>query len=567
MVAGPTKSVFATGGEVHWWSFAAGIGLFLFGLHLVEQALETLAGRGFKRFIRRNTGQPLRAVITGTIATAILQSSSVVGLTVLAFVGAGLVSMRNALGVIFGSNLGTTFTGWLVVIFGFKLPLEEAALPLVAVGCIILVTFRDAERTASIGRITAGAGFVLLGLFFMKSGAAEFAGIVDIGDYPDLPLIAYLAFGAVITAIIQSSSAMMMISISALYAGLLSLEQAAAVAIGANLGTTGTVLLGAWGGTAPKKRVALSHVLFNFVTALAAFLLLGPLLHLLTAVIGISDPLYVLVAFHSLFNLMGIAIFLPALGPFAQFLDRRFRAEAMDDAPRFISAVSLEVPDAATEELKQEIELLLQEVILINRKALGIRIGPLTAGHQKSFVAQHGYEQGYEFIKRIEGDILEFALALQAKNLDPELANRIDHLLSAVRNGVHSAKATKDVRHDLREFERSVSDYLADFREWFRVELGRFYERMDEVAGLSQADALAESLHSLLLENNVLHDKLHKDIRKDASRSRLSDTEVSTLFNVNREVYSSNRELILAFKDCKLPPRHADEFMGFPGVV
>lgn len=97
------NSLVAAGSEIHWWGFAAGIGLFLFGLYLVEQALQVIAGRSFKRFIRKNTRTPLRSVAAGTIATAILQSSSVVGLTVLAFVGAGLVTMRNALGVIFAS--------------------------------------------------------------------------------------------------------------------------------------------------------------------------------------------------------------------------------------------------------------------------------------------------------------------------------------------------------------------------------------------------------------------------------------------------------------------------------
>ena len=565
-MADAANSVLDLGGEVQWWDLAAGIGLFLFGLRLVEQALQALAGRGFKQFIRRNTSQPLRSVFSGTLATAILQSSSIVGLTVLAFVGAGLISMRNALGVIFGSNLGTTFTGWLVVILGFRLALNEAALPLVAVGCLILATFREAERTSSVGRVIAGAGFVLLGLGFMKTGAADFADTVDLADYPDLPLIACLALGAGITAIIQSSSAMVMIALSALYAGLLALEQAAAVAIGANLGTTATVLLGAWGGTAPKKRVALAHFLFNVVASTLAFALLKPLLHLLTAIIGIEDPLFTLVAFHSLFNVLGIAIFLPAIAPFANFLERQFRAGDVEDSARFISKVSVEVPDAATEALQNEVEFLLSEAVLLNRKAIGIRTGPSGGLPGGSFVADHPYEEGYQFIKRLEGDILEFALALQAKTLDPELANRINHQLAAVRNAVHSAKATKDVRHDLREFERSVSDYLAGFREWFRVELGRYYDRFEEVAAMSQAEALAESLLQLIKDNNVLHDKLHEDIRRDAMRQELSDTEVSTLFNVNREVYNSNRELILALKDCRLPPRHADEFMGFPGV-
>lgn len=565
-MAEPADSNISVGGDIQWWGLAAGVGLFLFGLHLVEQALQTLAGRGFKQFIRRNTGQPLRSVFTGTVATAILQSSSIVALTVLAFVGAGLVSMRNALGVIFGSNLGTTFTGWLVVAIGFKLPLDSAALPLVAVGCLMLVMFRDAERTSSVGKVIAGAGFVLLGLGFMKAGAEDFASTVDLADYPDLPLVAYLALGAGITAIIQSSSAMMMIALSALYAGVLSLEQAAAVAVGANLGTTATVLLGAWGGTASKKRVALAHFLFNVVASTLAFVLLKPLLHLLTAIIGMQDPLFTLVAFHSLFNTMGIAMFLPAISPFANFLERRFRAGDLEDSPRYISKVSVEVPDAATEALQNEIEFLLSEAALLNRKAIGIRTGPSGRLPGKSFVADHRYEEGYEFIKRLEGDILEFALALQAGNMETEVADRINHLLAAVRNAVHSAKATKDVRHDLREFERSVSDYVADFRQWFRVELGRFHDRFDEVTTLSQADALAESLLDLIKDNNDLHDKLHKDIRRDALRHVLSDTEVSTLLNVNRQVYNSNRELILALKDCKLAPRHADEFMGFPGV-
>ncbi len=565
-MAAEAQSLFTLGGEIHWWGIAAGVGLFLFGLHLVEQALQTLAGRRFKQFIRRNTSTSLRSVFTGTVATAILQSSSVVGLTVLAFVGAGLVTMRNALGVIFGSNLGTTFTGWLVVTIGFKLPLDQAALPLVAVGCLALVTFRDAPRTSSLGSVTAGAGFVLLGLAFMKTGAAEFAANFDLGQQPDLPLIAYLALGTVITAIIQSSSAMMMIALSALFAGLISLEQAAAVAIGADLGTTGTVLLGAWRGTPAKKRVALAHFLFNVVTDCLAFALLKPLLALLTSIIGLQDPLFVLVAFHSLFNVIGITLFLPAVGPFARFLETRFAADELEDAPRFISKVSIDVPEAALEALRNETERLLNEVLQLNRKAIGINGPAASIDDGDSFVVRHSFEEGYAYIKSIEGDILEFALALQAADLDKNNADRLQHLLNAVRNGVHSAKSTKDIRHNLHEFGRSVSDYLAEFREWFTLELERFYRRIEQAAALEQPDALSDSFLDLMAQNSALHDKLHEDLRRDAMHQSLSDTEISTLFNVNREVYNSNRELILALKDCRLEPRRADEFMGYPGV-
>lgn len=565
-MAAPDTSILSAGTEIHWWGFAAGIGLFLFGLYLIEQALQVIAGRSFKRFIRRNTRTPLRSVVAGTIATAILQSSSVVGLTVLAFVGAGLVTLRNALGVIFGSNLGTTFTGWLIVLFGFKLSLEAAALPLVAVGCLTLVTFREAPRLASTGRVVAGAGFVLLGLGFMKSGATNFAATVDLTTYAHLPLPAFLGLGVILTAIIQSSSAMMMIALSAMYAGMMSLEQGAAVMIGANLGTTGTLLLGAWGGSAAKKRVALAHFLFNFVTMIVAYLLLVPMLYALSNLLLLKDPLVMLVAYHSLFNLLGVALFLPCTAPLARFLEQRFRAEDLEGSARFISSVDTGVHEAALAALGNETEFLLGEALLINRKAVGVH-GLLSAEKRaRSYVAGRGYEQGYAFIKRIEGDIHQFALKLQAENLEPGVADRLNHLLAAVRNGVHSTKSTRDVRYDLHEFERSVSDYLAEFRERLRTDLGSFYARLEEVETLSQPDTITEILIALLRENNSLHDTLHEEIRHEAVRHELTDTEVSTLFNVNREIYNSNRELILAHKDCRLPPGHADAFMSFPGV-
>lgn len=565
-MAATDTSLVSAGSEIHWWGFAAGIGLFLFGLYLVEQALQVIAGRSFKRFIRRNTQTPLRSVVAGTFATAILQSSSVVGLTVLAFVGAGLVTMRNALGVIFGSNLGTTLTGWLIVLFGFKLSLEAAALPLVAIGCLVLVTFREAPRLASTGRVVAGAGFVLLGLDFMKSGATDFAAVVDLTNYSHLPLIAFLGLGVVLTAIIQSSSAMMMIALSAIYAGMMSLDQGAAVVIGANLGTTGTLLLGAWGGSAAKKRVALAHFLFNFVTVIVAYLLLGPMLYALSHLLLLDDPLVMLVAYHSLFNLLGVALFLPYTPPLARFLERRFLAEDREDSAQFISKVDTGVHEAALEALGNETRSLLGEALLINRKAVGVHGLPSAGQRARSYVAGRGYEQGYAYIKRIEGDIHQFALKLQAENLEPGVADRLNHLLAAVRNGVHSTKSTRDVRHDLHEFERSVSDYLAGFRERLRADLGSFYARLEEAATLSQPDAISEILIDLMRENNSLHDTLHEEIRREAVRHELTATEVSTLFNVNREIYNSNRELILAFKDYFLPPRVADAFMSFPGV-
>ena len=120
--------------EIDIWRLAAGLGLFLFGMHQLEESLKLLAGRSFKKFLREHTEHPVKGVLAGAVSTAALQSSSVVSLIVLAFVGTGVVSLASAIAIVFGSNLGTTATGWIVATVGFKLDIEALALPLVAIG-------------------------------------------------------------------------------------------------------------------------------------------------------------------------------------------------------------------------------------------------------------------------------------------------------------------------------------------------------------------------------------------------------------------------------------------------
>ena len=132
--------------ELDIWRLAAGLGLFLFGMHELEEALKQLAGRPFKRFLRQYTAKPLRGIIAGALTTAALQSSSVVSLIVLAFVGTGIITLASAISIVFGSNLGTTATGWIVATVGFKLDIEALALPLIAMGGFGVVGRIDRDR-------------------------------------------------------------------------------------------------------------------------------------------------------------------------------------------------------------------------------------------------------------------------------------------------------------------------------------------------------------------------------------------------------------------------------------
>ena len=426
--------------ELDLWRLAAGLGLFLFGMHQLEQALTQLAGRSFKKFLRQYTARPVRGVLAGAVSTAALQSSSVVSLIVLAFVGTGVISLASALGIVFGSNLGTTMTGWIVATVGFKLDIEALALPLVTIGGLGVVWSASGTKRAGLSHLVVGVGLMLMGLEFMKSGALVATALFDPSALAGYPLIVFLLAGLLLTAVIQSSSATIMITLSAIYAGAIPLESAAAIAIGADLGTTVTAMLGSLAGSAAKKRVAAAVVLFNVVADALAFVSLRPLLHVITSTLGISDPLVALVAFHSLFNLIGILIFLPLIPMLSNWLDRRFREEETA-LLRHIKAGDTAVAEAALENITRETLRLIDQAAAFSQATLGLppdhtfydshedRKGVAVFSHE------FDYERSYAEIKQLEGEILRYSLTLQAQPLQVEESERLSQIIHKDRRG------------------------------------------------------------------------------------------------------------------------------------
>ena len=198
------------------WQLLAGLGIFLFGMFLLEESIKELSGRSFKRFIKEYTTGKIRSIFTGISATSFLQSSSAVSLMVLAFVGAGIMSMENAIGVILGSNIGTTVTAWVVAIFGFKINIESFALPLIGIGGLGLIFFNSSPRFVNISKLIVGFGFLFMGLDYMKASMDVFTDSLDVHAIPKYGVLYYLAIGAVITAATQSSSVTIALVLTAL---------------------------------------------------------------------------------------------------------------------------------------------------------------------------------------------------------------------------------------------------------------------------------------------------------------------------------------------------------------
>ena len=320
-------TVFGSRGQAslsQWMELAGGLGLFLVGVILMTDGLRAVAGELMRRALTRFTRSPASGALTGAVSTAILQSSSATTVAAVGFVGAGLLSYPQALGVIFGANLGTTITGWMVALLGFKLDLGSLLLPAILLGALLHLFGRERHRAA--GLALAGFGLIFAGIDVMQSGMAGLEGRLTPAVFPDnswVGRLQLLAVGMLITVITQSSSAGVAAALTAVHGRVMEFEQAAALVIGMDVGTTATALVATLGGSADTRRTGYSHVVYNLFTGAMAFVFLLPYVALwqwLAPGLLYQQAELALVGFHSLFNLLGVLLVLPLAAQFARLM-------------------------------------------------------------------------------------------------------------------------------------------------------------------------------------------------------------------------------------------------------
>lgn len=303
---------------------AGGLGLFLLGMIIMTDNLRKLAGDEIRATILRFTKTPTSGAITGAITTALVQSSSATTVAAVGFVGAGLMAFSSALGIIFGANIGTTITGWMVALLGFKYSIDTIALPIILFGAMMRL-FTDG-KLAHTSLAIAGFGLIFVGINSMQTGMQGMRDFIDFSQLPANDLIGLLKLvflGLIFTVLTQASSAGVAITLTALYSGIVDFEQAAALVIGFDVGTTVTSLIATIGGTRGAKRTGYSHVFYNLLTAIIALLFIAPY----TMAWDYFSPgalqnnaEIALVGFHSLFNILGVMLILPMTKYFSAFM-------------------------------------------------------------------------------------------------------------------------------------------------------------------------------------------------------------------------------------------------------
>lgn len=299
-----------------------GLGLFLLGIHHLTEGLKDLAGASLRRALQRLVSGRLSAIASGTVFTALVQSSTAAILTVIGFVSAGLLTYSQAIGVIMGATLGTTSTPWLVAVFGFRLRIADAALPILGIGALLWLVAKG--RTRSLGAVLAGFGLLFTGIAYMQAGMEgvtwNFTAFTGPGSQWVLAGI-----GVVMTIVMQSSSAAAATTLVALNAGSLTFEQGCAMIVGQSIGTTATTALMMIGGGLAVRRAALAHILFGLIVGVLAMLFLGPLAAAADWIGGqLDDPdgVLALAAFSSIFKLAGVVVFFPLVDRFSRLIVR-----------------------------------------------------------------------------------------------------------------------------------------------------------------------------------------------------------------------------------------------------
>ncbi len=444
-------------------ALAGGLGLFLLGMRLMTEGMSLAAGHHLRSILGRWTRTPILGIFSGFLITALVQSSSAVTVAVIGFVNAGLMNLTQSLGVILGANVGTTVTGWIVTAVGVSVDVKVLALPLIGLGAAMRLSSPNGNRQY-LGDALAGFGLFFLGIEVLQGGFVNLESRMDLSSLAAtgwfcVPL--FTSVGFLLTLTMQSSSAAMALVLTAAMSGIIGLECAAATVVGTNIGTTSTAALSVIGATHQAKKVAGAHIIFNLATGALALATLPLLLWLIGhgfALAGVeSSPAAVLATFHTLFNILGVILFLPLTGRLVRFLDRRIGRRAADQSrPRYLDKNVLKTPGLALDALFMETGRMGEMARLMAQKAIA---------------SDYNHPELHKERAALDGLIQttrEFVVALQKQGLPGNIAQALTRVLRVLQYYSTVSEIIMEVHQAHRRDDHSLPANQAETRFAFR---------------------------------------------------------------------------------------------------
>lgn len=516
---------------------ASGVAIFLFGMLCMEEGFKAFSGGTLEGILRRSTDRVWKSLGFGIVTTTLMQSSSLVSVITISFLSAGLIGLSQGIGIIFGANLGTTTGAWLVAGFGLKVKISAYAMPMLVFGVLMLL--REARSSKGVGWILVGLGFLFLGIHFMKEGFAGFSDTLDLTRYAMTGvagLLVFSLFGMIATVIMQSSHATMVLIITALGAGQITYENALALAVGANVGTTITAILGALGAPVEGKRLAAAHLIFNVGTGLIALVFMPVFMRVVDAIsahagIRADDFTLKLAVFHTVFNLVGVMLFTPFIDRMAALLDRLLKGKAVTrDMPHFLSSTALEFPEVALTALRRETLHLFDNAFTIIAHGMSLRRSDVVSDRDlqqliepRAEIIAIDLDQQYELvIKDIYSANIEFFTKATAKPMSEALAGRFKHVLQANLDLIAAIKATKHLHKNLVQYACSPNIHIRKEYNRLRVNVG---EMLRDLASLRSDDA--DAVTHLSLDALKVHLADAREYGLRAAESLIRDASIT----------------------------------------
>ena len=534
------------------------LGMFLYGMNLMSSGLQKASGDKLRGFLSAMTSNPFKGVLTGLGITSVIQSSSATTVMVVSFVNAGLLTLAQAIGVIMGANIGTTVTAWLVAWLGFKADISILAIPLMALG--FLFSNSKKNKRQNIGELIVGFSLLFLGLSFMKES------VPDLNETPQVlefvkswsshgfsSVLIFLAFGTILTLVLQSSSATMAITLIMLSMGWIPFNMACAMVLGENIGTTITANIAASVGNTQAKRAAMSHTIFNLFGVIWALIFFKPFLALIGVIIealGLPNPasegfvvsnstspnstaaLYGLSMLHTLFNTFNTFI----LVWFVKYIEKivvwiiKTPKQQNDEVFRlkYISAGHVATPELATEQAFDEII----HFAHISKNGLQYAKKALSEQYYTKFEDLRTKLVKYEEISdRIEYEIATFLNSIPVGDISEATSVKIKtmyKIISELESLGDSGEAISRILSRRNIHKKSFSDDTVKNLLNMADAVDDAYCAMIENLEAAHKDTLSDIMNAYNCENRI-----------NELRNKLRDTEIEAMESGEKSYQSS----------------------------
>ncbi|MBC8210050.1 MAG: Na/Pi cotransporter family protein [Gammaproteobacteria bacterium] len=557
-------SIFISLGFGFWVSpdfktISAGVAIFLFGMLSLESGFKVFTGGTLEKILSKATNNRWKSIGFGVVSTSVMQSSSLVSVITISFLSAGLIGLYQGIGIIFGANLGTTTGAWLIAGFGLKVNISAYAMPMLVFGTLLI--FQSSKSLKGIGYILAGLGFLFLGIHYMKEGFEAFKDTLDLTQFSVgglKGLLLYTLIGISATVVMQSSHATLVLTITALSSGQISYENALALAIGANVGTTITAIIGALSSNEQGKRLAAAHLIFNLVTGLVAIAFLSQILSLVNVIsdftgINAEDYTLKLAVFHTIFNLLGIIIMLPLMNMMVEYLERMFKPQTQSRLkPRFLHESTIAYPDTATQAVRNETLHMWDNTIDII--AHGLRLPRSELLNEKSNLDKivldlpvkdsFDIDRYYELkIKSLYSEIIAY-ISRASFSWELEQSGEIHWLRKANQDMVDAIKDVKHMQKNLAKYTVSNNQVIKEQYNGLRIQIAQLVQSLESIRTAESSDIPSLMIDQLKLESDTQYTLHNKNINEMIRKRVITADMAISLMNDRAYVYNISRKLI-----------------------